>query len=174
MLENLLSIRVLSSPQNRERAEELAKTLNCSIVWCETDDDWVNTRKALTELSNDRGEFGLFIRDDTVLCENFVEEVQKLIIRTYHYRTIYQLHTNGSEKVFSPSDIEFGKDKNYIFTRDFTDGSPTIVPRILIKDIVRYGNQSFYVGGDTKMRTFLLRYAIPITYPYPELCETKK
>lgn len=169
MLENLLSIRILARPKDKERAEELAERLNGSIVWYEEDSQWSDVRRAWMELAQDNGEFGLVIRDDAILCDNFIEEVQKLIIRTHHYRTVYQLCINDNHKKFTKQDIEFSKDVNYVFGREYNDTSATIIPKALILDIVRYGNQSFYVGDEMKIKTFLLRYAIPVTYPYPEL-----
>jgi hypothetical protein len=162
MLENLLSIRIVARQDQRDRAEEMANTLNCPIVWDEYGDSWDTTKRILLELSRENGEFVLILRPDSVICDNFIEEVQKLIIRTYHYRTIYQLRSHKS----------YQQEENYITTNDFTDDAPTIIPRNLIQTAIRYGNQSFHAGGDKKIQLFCLRYGIPVTYPNPSLCES--
>lgn len=169
MIENLLSIRILAHPNNKEWAEEMASRLDCSVVWRDGDDNWTNARRAWMELSEDGKEFSLLIQDNSILCDNFIEEVQKLIIRTYHYRTIYQLNVQDYQKKFNQKDISIGQDRNYLFSHELDDISAVIIPSRLIKDIVRYGNQSFYVGDEMKIKTFILRYTIPVTCPYPSL-----
>lgn len=164
----------MAHPKRKEWAEELAKTLNCSIVWDERNDIWDTARRAWLELSNDECEFGVVIQDDAILCDNFIEEVHKLVIKTYHYRTIYQLYINGDIRIFTKEAIEFGRERNYIFSRELAGGVATVIPRSMIKDIIHYGNQSFYPGDDTKIKMFCLRYGIPVTYPFPSLVDHRR
>jgi hypothetical protein len=124
---------------------------------------WNNCKRAW-KMHDPKADFHIVIQDDAIICENFRERAEKILILK---KLAYNFYFGNRQKYRATA--KAGMKRGYVLSGWTSWGVAICLPTYLIPEMIRYCDKMKTPHDDTRIATFLKHKKIKIYFPMPSL-----